>query len=79
MESLYERQSDHRDQLARESASLSAGSAADQLRARAAASKVCADQAAKNAIIMAASAERATAVAKTLATVVSRPGLDVAD
>ena len=81
MESLCERQSDNRDRLARESASLSAGSAADQLRARAAASKVCADQAAKNALIMAASAERATAVAKTLATVVSLtlPELDVAD
>ena len=83
MESLFERQSLHRDRLACESASLSSGSAAeasaDQLRARAAAGKVCADQAAKNAIIMAASAERATAVAKTLATVVSRPGLDVAD
>jgi hypothetical protein len=81
MESRCERQSDYRDQCARETASLSAGSAADQLRARAAASKVCADQAAKNAIIMAASAERATAVANTLATVVSLtlPGLDMAD
>ena len=79
MQSVLELHSEVRDQLARESASLSAGSAADQLRARAAASKVCADQAAKNAIIMAASAERATAVAKTLATVVSRPGLDLAD
>jgi len=83
MESLFERQSLHRDRFAWESASLSSGSAAeasaDQSRARAAAGKVCADQAAKNAIIMAASAERATAVAKTLATVVSRPGLDVAD
>jgi hypothetical protein len=81
MDSRCERQSDYRDQCARETASLSAGSAADQLRARAAASKVCADQAAKNAIIMAASAERATAVANTLATVVSLtlPGLDMAD
>ena len=79
MQSQFERQSDHRDWLAHESASLPAGSAVDQLRARAAASKLCADQAAQNANRMAASAERATSVAKTLATVVGLPGLDVAD
>ena len=78
MQSQFERQSDHRDWLAHESVSLPAGSAVDQLRARAAASKLCADQAAQNANRMAASAERATSMAKTIAMVVGLPGLDAA-
>ena len=78
MQSQFERQSDHRDWLAHEAASLPAGSAVDQLRARAAASKLCADQAAQNANRMAASAERATSMAKTIAMVVGLPGLDAA-